>query len=208
MTMSRRQLNSKFVKTRYLISRDFITEVKLNRGLKESNFDQLYAYLKQHEVHANENIMMMERFIQPTNDPLALVSNASNQKYPKQSSESPQSSNQPSIRNNARGNVVAGMLELRECPQPKRSSGFSYSKKDAAYECSENGDVLDESSFVLINAMHSIDVDCGSTNSLVLGNLSSDVIQSTMNPDHPIPRILTVEVKDHDTFVDHMMEYH
>ncbi|GKA41158.1 hypothetical protein Tco_0733751 [Tanacetum coccineum] len=78
----------------------FITEVKLNRGLKESNFDQLYAYLKQHEVHANENKMMMERFIQPTNDPLALVSNASNQKYPTQSSESPQSSNQPSIVDN------------------------------------------------------------------------------------------------------------
>ncbi|GKB44136.1 hypothetical protein Tco_0889078, partial [Tanacetum coccineum] len=78
----------------------FITEVKLNRGLKESNFDQLYAYLKQHEVHANENRMMMERFIQPTNDPLALVSNASNQKYPTQSSESPQSSNQPSIADN------------------------------------------------------------------------------------------------------------
>ncbi|GJY15302.1 retrovirus-related pol polyprotein from transposon TNT 1-94 [Tanacetum coccineum] len=78
----------------------FITEVKLNRGLKESNFDQLYAYLKQHEVHANENRMMMERFIQPTNDPLALVSNASVQKYPTQSSESPQSSNQPSIADN------------------------------------------------------------------------------------------------------------
>ncbi|GKE81111.1 hypothetical protein Tco_1551111, partial [Tanacetum coccineum] len=72
----------------------------LNRGLKESNFDQLYAYLKQHEVHANENRMMMERFIQPTNDPLALVSNASNQKYLTQSSESPQSSNQPSIADN------------------------------------------------------------------------------------------------------------
>ncbi|GKD52117.1 hypothetical protein Tco_1281093 [Tanacetum coccineum] len=57
----------------------FITEVKLNRGLKESNFDQLYAYLKQHKVHANENRMMMERFIQPTDDPLALVTNASNQ---------------------------------------------------------------------------------------------------------------------------------
>ncbi|GKD89313.1 hypothetical protein Tco_1364820 [Tanacetum coccineum] len=27
----------------------FITEGQLNRGLKESNFDQLYAYLKQHE---------------------------------------------------------------------------------------------------------------------------------------------------------------
>ncbi|GJU78627.1 hypothetical protein Tco_1275697 [Tanacetum coccineum] len=74
----------------------FITEVKLNRGLKESNFDQLYAYLKQHEVHANENRTMMERFLQPTNDPLALVSNASVQQYPTQSSKSPQPSNEPS----------------------------------------------------------------------------------------------------------------
>ncbi|GKA14342.1 retrovirus-related pol polyprotein from transposon TNT 1-94 [Tanacetum coccineum] len=78
----------------------FITEVKLNRGLKESNFDQLYAYLKQHEVHASENRMMMERFIQPTNDPLALVSNASVQQYPTQSSMSPQSSNEPSPADN------------------------------------------------------------------------------------------------------------
>ncbi|GKG39490.1 hypothetical protein Tco_0463635 [Tanacetum coccineum] len=67
----------------------FITEVKLNRGLKESNFDQLYAYLKQHEVHANENKIMMERFSQPKNDPLALVSEASVQQYPTQSSKSP-----------------------------------------------------------------------------------------------------------------------
>ncbi|GKF91409.1 hypothetical protein Tco_0275110, partial [Tanacetum coccineum] len=78
----------------------FITEVKLNRGLKESNFDQLYAYLKQHKVHANENRMMMERFIQPTNDPLALVSNALVQQYSTQSSESPQFSNQPSVVDN------------------------------------------------------------------------------------------------------------
>ncbi|GJX01835.1 hypothetical protein Tco_0185748 [Tanacetum coccineum] len=70
------------------------------RGLKESNFDQLYAYLKQHEVHDNENIMMMERFIQPTNDPLALVSNASVQQYLTQSSMSPQSSNEPSPADN------------------------------------------------------------------------------------------------------------
>ncbi|GKD55511.1 retrovirus-related pol polyprotein from transposon TNT 1-94 [Tanacetum coccineum] len=100
MTMSRMQLNSKFVNNMLPEWSRFITEVKLNRGLKESNFDQLYAYLKQHEVHANENKMMMERFIQPTNDPLALVSNASVQKYPTQSSESPQSSNQPSIADN------------------------------------------------------------------------------------------------------------
>ncbi|GJU07042.1 retrovirus-related pol polyprotein from transposon TNT 1-94 [Tanacetum coccineum] len=69
----------------------FITEVKLNRGLKESNCDQLYAYLKQHEVHANENRIMMERFGQPNTDPLALVSDASAQQYPTQSSKSPNS---------------------------------------------------------------------------------------------------------------------
>ncbi|GKF71116.1 hypothetical protein Tco_0207230, partial [Tanacetum coccineum] len=74
MTMSRMQLNSKFVNKMLPEWSRFITEVKLNRGLKESNFDQLYAYLKQYEVHANENIMMMERFIQPIDDPLALVS--------------------------------------------------------------------------------------------------------------------------------------
>ncbi|GKC26795.1 retrovirus-related pol polyprotein from transposon TNT 1-94, partial [Tanacetum coccineum] len=100
MTMPRMQLNSKFVNNMLPEWSRFITEVKLNRGLKESNFDQLYAYLKQHEVHANENRMMMERFIQPTNDPLALVSNASVQQYPTQSSKSPQSSNEPSPADN------------------------------------------------------------------------------------------------------------
>ncbi|GJW68100.1 hypothetical protein Tco_0122524 [Tanacetum coccineum] len=96
----RMQLNSKFVNNMLPEWSRFITKSNKNRGLKESNFDQLYAYLKQHEVHANENRMMMERFIQPTDDPLALVSNASNQTYPTQSSESPQFSNQPSLVDN------------------------------------------------------------------------------------------------------------
>nr|GEY69331.1 hypothetical protein [Tanacetum cinerariifolium] len=47
-------------------------------GLRDSNYDQLYAYLKQHETHAKENKMMLERFSQPTVDPLALMSNVSN----------------------------------------------------------------------------------------------------------------------------------
>ncbi|GJV20938.1 retrovirus-related pol polyprotein from transposon TNT 1-94 [Tanacetum coccineum] len=69
----------------YVTKQAFATN-GLNRGLKESNCDQLYAYLKQHEVHANENKIMMERFGQPNNDPLALVSDASVQQYPAQSS--------------------------------------------------------------------------------------------------------------------------
>ncbi|GJY42783.1 retrovirus-related pol polyprotein from transposon TNT 1-94 [Tanacetum coccineum] len=93
-------LTHKFVKNMLPEWSRFITKVKLNRGLKESNFDQLYVYLKQHEVHANENRTMMERFLQPTNDALALVLNALVQQYSTQSSKSPQSSNEPSPANN------------------------------------------------------------------------------------------------------------
>nr|GEW64627.1 retrovirus-related Pol polyprotein from transposon TNT 1-94 [Tanacetum cinerariifolium] len=49
MTMPRMELNSKFVNNMLPKWGRFITAVKLNRGLKESNYDHLYAYLKQHE---------------------------------------------------------------------------------------------------------------------------------------------------------------
>nr|GEY80387.1 Gag-Pol polyprotein [Tanacetum cinerariifolium] len=78
MIMSRMQLNSKFVNNKLPEWGRFITAVKLNRGLRDSNYDQLYAYLKQHETHAKENKMMLERFSQNTVDPLALMSNVSN----------------------------------------------------------------------------------------------------------------------------------
>nr|GEU84454.1 hypothetical protein [Tanacetum cinerariifolium] len=65
--------------------------VKLNRGLRDSNYDQLYAYLKQHETHANENKMMLDQFSQHIVDPLALMSNFSHQQH-----YSPSSSTLPS----------------------------------------------------------------------------------------------------------------
>nr|GEX39612.1 hypothetical protein [Tanacetum cinerariifolium] len=82
MTMSKLQLNSKFVNNMLPEWGRYVTAVKLNRGLRDSNYDQLYAYLKQHETHAKENKMMLERLSQPTSqptaDPLALLSNVSN----------------------------------------------------------------------------------------------------------------------------------
>nr|GEV89813.1 integrase, catalytic region, zinc finger, CCHC-type, peptidase aspartic, catalytic [Tanacetum cinerariifolium] len=84
MTMPKIQLNSKFVNMLPEWGR-FMTAVKLNSGLKESNHDQLYAYLKQHELHANENKMLMERLNQHSHDPLFLVSNVSPYQYPSSS---------------------------------------------------------------------------------------------------------------------------
>ncbi|GKA16628.1 integrase, catalytic region, zinc finger, CCHC-type containing protein [Tanacetum coccineum] len=79
MTMSRMQLNSKFINNMLPKWGRFVTAVKLNRGLRDSNYDQLYSYLKQHEAHANENKMMLDRFTQHVVDPLALMSNVSQQ---------------------------------------------------------------------------------------------------------------------------------
>ncbi|GKE29342.1 hypothetical protein Tco_1444726, partial [Tanacetum coccineum] len=73
----------------------FVTAVKLNRGLRDSNYDQLYAYLKQHEAHANENKMMLDRFTQHTIDPLALMTNVAPQQYNSQSSTNPSSTYVP-----------------------------------------------------------------------------------------------------------------
>ncbi|GJY61069.1 hypothetical protein Tco_0461726 [Tanacetum coccineum] len=49
----------------------FVTDVKLAKDLHTSNYEQLYAYLEQHEAHANEARLMRERFP----NPLALVAN-------------------------------------------------------------------------------------------------------------------------------------
>nr|GEY65919.1 hypothetical protein [Tanacetum cinerariifolium] len=86
MTMSRMQLNSKFMNNMSPEWGRFVTAVKLNRGLRDSNYDQLYAYLKQHEAHANENKMMLDLFTQHTVDLLALMSNVSHQQHYLQSS--------------------------------------------------------------------------------------------------------------------------
>ncbi|GKC83996.1 hypothetical protein Tco_1139713 [Tanacetum coccineum] len=75
----------------------FVMAVKLNRGLKESNHDQLYVYLKQHESHANENKMLMERLNQHSHDPLDLVYNVSPYQYPSSSSVPPQPSYTPPV---------------------------------------------------------------------------------------------------------------
>ncbi|GKC73033.1 hypothetical protein Tco_1118916, partial [Tanacetum coccineum] len=54
----------------------FVTDVKLVKDLHTSNFDQLHAYLEQHELHANEVCIMRERSFEvpvfsPRDDPIA-----------------------------------------------------------------------------------------------------------------------------------------
>ncbi|GKF24748.1 hypothetical protein Tco_0077070, partial [Tanacetum coccineum] len=50
----------------------FVTNVKLAKSFYTTNYDQLYAYLSQHEPHANEVRITRERY----SDPLALAANS------------------------------------------------------------------------------------------------------------------------------------
>ncbi|GJZ56034.1 retrovirus-related pol polyprotein from transposon TNT 1-94 [Tanacetum coccineum] len=71
MKLEQFQVNTKFLNSLPPEWSKFVTDVKLVKDLHTTNFDQLYAYLKQHELHANEVCLMRER----NQDPLALVAN-------------------------------------------------------------------------------------------------------------------------------------
>ncbi|GJS34715.1 hypothetical protein Tco_0533097 [Tanacetum coccineum] len=53
----------------------FVTDVKLVKDLHTSNFDQLHAYLEQHELHANEVCFVVPVF-SPGDDPIACLNKA------------------------------------------------------------------------------------------------------------------------------------
>ncbi|GJR44014.1 retrovirus-related pol polyprotein from transposon TNT 1-94 [Tanacetum coccineum] len=71
MKMEQFQVNTKFLNSLPPEWSKFVTDVKLVKDLHTTNFDQLHAYLEQHELHANKVCLMHER----SQDPLALVAN-------------------------------------------------------------------------------------------------------------------------------------
>ncbi|GKA68491.1 hypothetical protein Tco_0768408 [Tanacetum coccineum] len=71
MTLQQFQVDTKFLNSLPPEWSKFVTDVKLVKDLHTTNFDQLHAYLQQHELHANEVRLMRER----NQDPLALVAN-------------------------------------------------------------------------------------------------------------------------------------
>ncbi|GKC83930.1 hypothetical protein Tco_1139647, partial [Tanacetum coccineum] len=136
------QVNTKFLNSLPPEWNKFVTNVKLVRDLHTSNFDQLHAYLEQHELHANEVRIMRER----NQDPLELV--AYHQQTPSQVNTYQTSYNNPQYQqhfsqsqSNTSGidGITSGQQRVvkyfnyqreghmaRQCPQPK-------SKRDATW---------------------------------------------------------------------------
>ncbi|GKE36658.1 hypothetical protein Tco_1460063 [Tanacetum coccineum] len=71
MKIEKFQVNTKFLNSLPPEWSKFVTDVKLVKDLHTTNFDQLHAYLEQHELHVNEVRLLRER----NQDPLAFVVN-------------------------------------------------------------------------------------------------------------------------------------
>ncbi|GJW47715.1 hypothetical protein Tco_0079361 [Tanacetum coccineum] len=61
MRIEQFQVNTKFLNSLPPEWSKFMTDVKLVKDLHTTNFDQLHANLKQHELHANEVCLLRER---------------------------------------------------------------------------------------------------------------------------------------------------
>ncbi|GKA40636.1 retrovirus-related pol polyprotein from transposon TNT 1-94 [Tanacetum coccineum] len=75
MKMEQFQVNIKFLNSLPPEWSKFVTDVKLVKDLHTSNFDQLHAYLEQHEFHANE-VRFAAPVFSPGDDPIACLNKA------------------------------------------------------------------------------------------------------------------------------------
>ncbi|GJY35270.1 hypothetical protein Tco_0420648 [Tanacetum coccineum] len=162
MTMPNIQLNSKFVNNMSPKWDRFVTAVKLNKGLKETNHEQLYAYLKQHEKHAAQDRLIIKRITPTTNDQLAFVSTNQNQNQRYFARGNRAACNGGAHHRVGNANACQGKPIkyyncnglghiAQNCTQPKRPQNSDYFKdKMLLMQAQENGAVLDEEELLFL----------------------------------------------------------
>nr|GEU52788.1 Gag-Pol polyprotein [Tanacetum cinerariifolium] len=196
----------------------FMTAVKLNRGLRDSNYDQLYTYLKQHETHAKENKMMLERFSQNTVDPLALMSNVSNPELYSPSSSTSSSTQVPQpIADNPHidssltpaenlieniTNTLALLTQSYKTFLPQTNNQLRTSSNARNQATVQDGRVADD-----CDAFDSNVDEASTTQTMFMANLSSaDPVTDEAVPSYD-SNILS-EVHDHDHYQDAACTHH
>ncbi|GJV72392.1 retrovirus-related pol polyprotein from transposon TNT 1-94 [Tanacetum coccineum] len=187
---------------------DHTQAVKLNKGLKDSNFDQLYAYLKQHEAHANENKMMLERLTQQTVDPLALMSNVSHQQVIVQNVQGRQNRGQG---NSARGAGAVGYGRAQNRvgnANPGQARQMKIVGEQPVQDLALNVDNVFQADDC--DAYDSDVDDAPTAQTLFMANLSSaDPVYDEAGPSYDSDVLSEVQAHDHyqDAVCDHHEEH-
>ena len=125
MTMPNIQINLNFVNNMTPEWERFVTAVKLNKGLRNTNYEQLYAYLLQHERHAAFDRQLRKKLNRTSSsDPLAFYSNL-------------QAFNQASL-----GQVYQPSVSTYQAPVSQNTSshsmGFSSNQQNQQSDVSHN----------------------------------------------------------------------
>ncbi|GJT80360.1 reverse transcriptase domain-containing protein [Tanacetum coccineum] len=124
----------------------FMTDDKLVRDLHISNFDQLHAYLEQHELHANEVRFAVPVF-SPGDDPIAWRQgqNYSGTTYKSNATTSRGNTTSRQARVVKCYNCQGEGHMARQCTQPKRPRNAAWYKEKAMFaEAQEARQILDE----------------------------------------------------------------
>ncbi|GJX68926.1 hypothetical protein Tco_0304653 [Tanacetum coccineum] len=128
MKMEQFQVNTKFLNSLPPEWSKFVTDVKLVKDLHTTNFDQLHAYLEQHELHANEVRLMRER----SQDPLALFSPSQSPQYGSNHPTQHYSTTYPSTPHAITypsapyPNAYSSTVHQEACPQPQSVPQIEY----------------------------------------------------------------------------------
>ncbi|GKD59550.1 hypothetical protein Tco_1297059 [Tanacetum coccineum] len=81
MTMQKLQVNTKFVNNLQPEWSKFVTDVKLAKDMHKSSFDQLYAYLKQHEYNPSQLSLVAQQFYSSVPQPQSYEAPVHQQPY-------------------------------------------------------------------------------------------------------------------------------
>nr|GEW34009.1 hypothetical protein [Tanacetum cinerariifolium] len=152
MTMQQVYVNTKFLNALPPEWSKFITDVKLAKSLYTTTYDQLYAYLSQHECHAQVERVMRERYP----DPFALGEDSIN--FINKALEFMSVVASREIATTSKGNYATGQPRVvkcyncqgeghmaRQCSQPKRLRNSAWFKEKLMLdEAQEAGQILDE----------------------------------------------------------------
>nr|GFB16407.1 hypothetical protein [Tanacetum cinerariifolium] len=127
----------------------FVTDLKLVKDLHTSNYDQLHAYIEQHELHANEVRLMHSGFdvpvFSPRDDPIACLNKAMAFLTVVSSSRFPSTNNQLKTSFNPRNQATI------QDSKPKRPKNVAwYKEKEMLAEAQEAGQILDEEQLVFL----------------------------------------------------------